>query len=391
MMNDGVFSRRTGAGRMNEHVLQFVASVADRWTRVTLLATRVSQDSPAWSQRIWRRTDTLLSTYGWDLLEIPNQHELRGRYTGMPEWRNISRLTSEALVRLVHRRRDWKTGLLSSDVPFLGVNPPSAVTWLHVVHTLAALQAPDDREWSGWEMEQYSTWLARTGRLAVPSNFLRTRLLGTWPALATHMSVWRNGYPASEFTTTPVEERPRLSVLAYGRALPSKGLHLAVAAADMLNADGLPVRLTLIAIPEPTEGDYFRRLRDVAKSSGITRFLTAPAEDIATFISDPDLAAVVVPSIDEPAGLAPVETYCWGAGAIPVVVDSGGLPETVDTTTGIVAKGGDVQSLAESIRAAVELSHADRDCMVAAGRRRLARDHDFSRNSVEVMTACGLF
>jgi hypothetical protein len=47
MMNDGVFSRRTGAGRMNEHVLQFVASVADRWTRVTLLATTVPRDSPA--------------------------------------------------------------------------------------------------------------------------------------------------------------------------------------------------------------------------------------------------------------------------------------------------------------------------------------------------------
>src|SRR5262245_38584646 len=123
MMNDGVFSRRTGAGRMNDNLLQFVASLAGRWTRVTLLATTVPEDSPAWNQPVWRRTEALLSAYGWDLLQVPNQRELRGRYTGIHEWRNISRLASESLVRLAHRRRGWNTGLLSSDVPFLGVIP----------------------------------------------------------------------------------------------------------------------------------------------------------------------------------------------------------------------------------------------------------------------------
>lgn len=72
------------------------------------------------------------------------------------------------------------------------------------------------------------------------------------------------------------------------------------------------------------------------------------------------------------------------------MVNSGGLAETVDSTTGIVAQRWDAESLAESIRAAVALSFADRDRMVVAGRRRLARDHDFHRNSTEAMTASGL-
>ena len=390
MMNDGVFSRRTGAGRMNENVLQFVASMTGRWTRVTLLATSVHQDSPSWSQQVWRRTESLLSRCGWDLLEIPNQHLLRGRYTGMPEWRNISRLASELLVRLMHGQRGWHTGLLSSDVPFLGIVVPNGATRLHVAHTLAALQAPGDREWSRWEVEHYDTWHARNGRLAVPSEFIRARLQATWPGLSPHLFIWRNGFPASEFRATRVVAKQRLCILAYGRALPSKGLDLVIAAVDTVNAWGLPVRLTLIAIPEPAEANYFRRLQDMATGSKATRFVTGPVEDLPTLINDQDLAAVVVPSISEPAGLAPVETYCWGAGAVPVVVDSGGLTETVDSTTGILAQHWNAQSLAESIRAAVQLSSADRSRMVAAGRRNLARDYDFHRNSAEAMAAAGL-
>lgn len=290
MMNDGVFSRRTGAGRMNENVLQFVASMADHWTQVTLLATSVRSDSPAWNQQVWQRTETVLSTCGWDMLEIPNQHDLRGRYAGISEWHNISRLSSQFLARLSHARTGWRTGLLSSDVPFLGVAVPETVARLHVAHTLATLQAPGDREWSRWEVEHYRTWAARNGRLAVPSEFLRNRMLASWPALASRVSLWRNGYQESDFRATPVGAKQRLSVLAYGRALPSKGLHLVISAVDALNADGLPVRLSLIATPEIGEGDYFRRLHGMAKASAATRLVAGPV-----VTSQPSSATRILP------------------------------------------------------------------------------------------------
>ncbi|MER7273496.1 glycosyltransferase [Dactylosporangium sp. NPDC000244] len=390
MMNDGVFSRRTGAGRANENMLQFIGSMGDHWARVTIVATKVSPDSPAWDERVWRRTEALLSKGGWDLLEIPNGYELRGRYAGIAEWSAISHAASDLASRVTPDNSRSATGLLSSDVPFLGVVCPRGVTWLHVTHTLATLQAPDDADWCRWEVEAYGTWLARNGRLAVPSNFLRTSLLASWPDLASRVSLWRYGFPISELRALPVEDKERRSVLAYGRALPRKGLHLVVAAVDMLQASGLQIRLTLIAIPEAGADDYFRQLSGVADASASTRLLTSRVEDMSALYGHDDLAAVVVPSMDEPTGLAPVETYCWGAGAVPVVVDSGGLVESVDHATGIVAKGWDAQSLAEAIRAAVELSVMDRFRMVEAGRQRFLRDYHLHRNAVQAMTACGL-
>ena len=390
MMNDGVFSRRTGAGRANEYLLQFVSTMTDRWARVTILSTTVSRDSPAWDERVWGRTESLVSRHGWDLLEIPNHHGIRGRYAGIAEWAAISRSASEIARRLAPASDHSVISLLSSDVPFLGVVAPRGATWVHVVHTLAALQAPNDEEWIRWEAQTYGTWLARSGHLAAPSNFLLRSLVASWPDLASRVSLWRYGYPSSELRARPVEEKERRSILAYGRALPRKGLHLVVAAVDILHASGFQVWLTLIALPEAGADDYFQKLSHMADFSASTRLVASRVEDMSALYSDDDLAAVVVPSIDEPTGLAPVETYCWGAGAVPVVVDSGGLVESVDNATGIVAKGWDAQSLAEAIRAAVELSPVDRHRMVEAGRQRFAQDYDLCRNAIRAMTAYGL-
>jgi len=373
---------------MNEHLLRFVGSTSDQWSRITVVATEVHRDSAAWNDGVWRQTEALLSRPGWDLVVVPTQYELRGRYSGLREWNGISL----AITRHIERAGSHKDGgrdlaILTSDVPFIGVAVPPNAPRLHVVHTMCALQAPSDAEWKTWEAENYGTWTNRRGRIAVPSRFLGTRLANSWPNVEPLVTVWRNGFFRSETLPLPIPLGPRLSVLAYGRALPSKGLHLAVAAVDALNARGLAVRLTLVAVPEPAEAVYFERLRRLANASDATEFIGGHVDAIAPMIGKATNGAVVIPSVNEPAGLGPLETYRWGNGAVPVVFDSGGLPESVDSSTGVVAPIVGVESLAEAIATAVGFSPESRRCKVAAGRRRLIHDYDFDRNAKRALSA----
>lgn len=144
----------------------------------------------------------------------------------------------------------------------------------------------------------------------------------------------------------------------YGRIVPEKGLHLAIAAADLTGA-------TLLIAGPISDQAYFDR--DVApRLNERVRYLGhLPHSELAGVIAGAR-TFLCTPCWDEPYGLVVAEALACG---IPVAAFArGAIPELLDAATGVLAAPGDPVALAQAATTAQDLDrrtcreHAERRC-----------------------------
>ncbi len=133
-----------------------------------------------------------------------------------------------------------------------------------------------------------------------------------------------------------------------GRLVPEKAPHLAIEAARRAG-----VRL-LLAGPAHDQ-EYFDRSIVPVLGPECVYVGHCVTEDVARYLSAAEVA-IVSPCWDEPFGLVVAEALASGT---PVAAfGRGAIPELLDDATGVIAEPGDVDGLAEAIRAARHLDRA---------------------------------
>ncbi len=135
----------------------------------------------------------------------------------------------------------------------------------------------------------------------------------------------------------------QLRLLFFGRLSAYKGLDILISAVETLEADGLPIRITIAG-----EGEMPAGWRDLAARLGI-EFLNRWVSDdeLCRLLSETDV--VVLPyTRGSQSGPVAIAT----ALGIPVIAtDVGGLKEqVVNDVTGVIVERGNAQALAEAIR-----------------------------------------
>lgn len=131
----------------------------------------------------------------------------------------------------------------------------------------------------------------------------------------------------------------------YGRIVPEKGLHLAIAAARSI---GLPLRIAGPVLDEA----YFETMIGPELGPDIVHVGHLAHRELSRLIGGAR-AFLCTPCWDEPYGLVVAEALACG---VPVAAFArGAIPEILDATCGVLAQPDDVQSLAQAGLAALTL------------------------------------
>lgn len=195
-------------------------------------------------------------------------------------------------------------------------------------------------------------WLESGVRLCNASNHsfvaVSRSVADLWDHVARTDQVILNGIDLNKFSFSP-EPDPSPYLVWYGRIVPEKGLHFAIAAARRI---GLPLR---IAGPVLNQ-DYFQTL--ISPQLGLDAVHVGHLDhDALSRLIGGARAFLCTPMWDEPYGLVVAESLACG---VPVAAFArGAIPEILDESCGVLATPDDVDSLAQAGRAAVELSRED--------------------------------
>lgn len=182
-----------------------------------------------------------------------------------------------------------------------------------------------------------------------------------WDHVVPTDAVVMNGIDLQRFSFHPKSDADPYLVW-YGRIVPEKGLHLAIAAARKV---GLPLRIAGPVLDEV----YFRE--HVAPQLGANAIHVGHLSHgrLAELVGGAR-AFLCTPLWDEPYGLVVAEALACG---VPVAAFArGAIPEIIDASSGVLAVPDDVDSLAMSVLAALSLDR--RAC-----RRRAERVCDATR------------
>ncbi|MDF0541423.1 glycosyltransferase [Sphingobium sp. H39-3-25] len=182
-----------------------------------------------------------------------------------------------------------------------------------------------------------------------------------WDHVLPTETVIMNGIDLDRFAFHPKPDAQEYLVW-YGRIVPEKGLHLAIAAARQV---GLPLKIAGPILDEV----YFREQIAPHLGDGAIHVGHLAHEKLAQLVGGAR-AFMCTPLWDEPYGLVVAEALACG---VPVAAFArGAIPDILDASCGVLAVPDDVKSLARSTFAALSLDR--RAC-----RRRAKRVCDSAR------------
>nr|WP_246504010.1 glycosyltransferase [Plastoroseomonas arctica] len=185
------------------------------------------------------------------------------------------------------------------------------------------------------------------GRRDIQFFGVSEKVRAMWRKVIAVDGVIMNGIELDLFTAHL--EAPRVPVaLWYGRLVPEKGAHLAIAAARLAK---MPLRL----VGPRNDAVYWRDVIAPELGPDITYLGHLDHADLAAEIAQASVA-VITPRFEEPYGLVVAEALACGT---PVAgFARGALPELLDDATGRLVPPDDVEALAKALPQAVVLSRA---------------------------------
>jgi len=205
------------------------------------------------------------------------------------------------------------------------------------------------------------------------------------PAKAQLIDIPGSGVDTARFTPAPLPEEG-VRFLFVGRMLRSKGVEDAVAAARLLRAEGLPVRLELLG-PTDTNPDAVRpEVLAAWQAAGDIAFL-GETRDVIPHLHR---ASVIVLPTRLREGVPRTILEAMACGRAVITSDAPGCSDTVDDgVSGLIVPPGDVPALARAMRTLAENPALVRR-MGEAARRQVCARHDVNLINRMILTAIGL-
>lgn len=177
------------------------------------------------------------------------------------------------------------------------------------------------------------------------------------------------------YLSAPIQELPTAPrLVCVGRLSEQKGHLMLIEAAGLLAKDKIPFELVLVG-DGPLRSPLERRIRELGLAESITITGWASSAEVRNYIIESRVS--VLPSFAEGLPVVIMESLALGRPVVSTYV--AGIPELVEPGhCGWLVPPGSVEMLAESMKAAIEASTEDLECMGMVGKERIRRYHDAS-------------
>lgn len=400
-VHDGFYGCGTGAGASNHAFLRVACGLLDPDVQMIVMPVELKPDSPEYDPDWHASSLELIARAGAEIVPIGNGTAGATRFGGLGNFRQASASAANAITAALSQTP--RSLVMAFDAPFFGLSAllpdRHAQNTVIVARATAALHAPGDQERIRWERDGLSALAASGGHVAATSRHIRKHLTSDYGipdesitdlvnGLIPEETMSRSAWGGRELLPPDAE---RGFLLSYGRAEPYKGLDDLLDALPIVNQTGiLAPHLVLGAVTEEACGEgpgrpelsaYQRHIASRIERENLDVTLRTRFDPrFRDLLAHPALAAVIVPSRQEPFGRIPLEAY--QAGASPVVATSaGGLAEIVsEGHTGFTAEPGNPASLAAALLRALTVSPAQRQRLLAHGRNVTAEHFDYRAN-----------
>jgi glycosyltransferase involved in cell wall biosynthesis len=400
-VHDGFYGCGTGAGASNRAFLRVACGLLDPDVQMIVMPIDLKPDSPEYDPD-WHATSLeIVTRAGGEVIPVGNGTAGATRFGGLDCFRQASASAAKAITAAISQAP--RSLVVAFDAPFFGLAPllqdRNAQNTVIVARATAALHAPGDHERIRWERDGLAALAASGGHVAATSRHIRKHLNSAYGIPDESITDLINGLTPEEATSRSARDCCELLppgagrgfLLSYGRAEPYKGFDDLLHALPIVNQTGIRVPcLVLGAVTDEARGEgpsgpgitaYQRHLAARIERENLDVTLRTRFDPrFRDLLGHPALAAVIVPSRQEPFGRIPLEAY--QAGASPVVATSaGGLAEVVaEGHTGFTAEPGNPASLATAIFRALTVSPAQRRRLLAHGRSVTAEHFDYRAN-----------
>ena len=207
------------------------------------------------------------------------------------------------------------------------------------------------------------------------SQLMRWSTPEDWAKIA----VVRCGVDASFLDSDAGDPPDNATLCCVARLSPQKGLHILVEAIAKVAPECPDLRVVIVG-----DGPLRASLEQQAATLGVTGNIafvgTASGDTVRQHLLD--ARAFVLPSFAEGLPVVLMEALALRRPVITTWV--AGIPELVDAKVGWLSPAGDVDALADAIRAALAAPMADLARMGDEGRRRVAAAHDAMANGADL-------
>jgi glycosyltransferase involved in cell wall biosynthesis len=399
-VHDGFYGCGTGAGASNHAFLRVACGLLAPDVRMIVMPVELKPDSPEYAPDWHAASLEIVTRAGGEVIPVSNGTAGATRFGGLDCFRQASASAAKAITAAISQAP--RSLVVAFDAPFFGLAPllqdRNAQDTVIVARATAALHAPGDHERVTWERDGLSALAVSGGHIATTSRHIRKHLSSAYAIPDESIIDLINGLTPEEAPSRSARDCCELLppgagrgfLLSYGRAEPYKGFDVLLHALPIVNRTGIRVpHLVLGAVTDEARGEgtgpgitgYQRHLATRIERENLDVTLRTRFDPrFRDLLGHPALAAVIVPSRQEPFGRIPLEAY--QAGASPVVATSaGGLAEIVaEGHTGFTAEPDNPASLAAAIFRALTVSPAQRRRLLAHGRSVTAEHFDYRAN-----------
>ncbi len=403
-IHDGVYGIHTGAGRSNQRFLQTVISNKST-SDLTVSPIYTAVENPNYMPDWYQQNLMLFEKANARLRPIMNGADGLELYGYPANWREASTNASEVVAEI--KIAGGEVLVCSFDTPFIFLTKQLAhlenVRHLHIPRSTGLLHDPADTQRIDFEREAYGV-----------SNFTNNTLVGaTSRFMAQHLV---KDYGVNEERIVPIyngillAEKEKISeeqliktlnevgigenepfILAYGRAHAYKGFHVLLDALHKLG--GKAPRCVIVAAAAHANDSYIARLKYMVESLKLNVYLHDKFSiQLPEILQQaPNLKAVVVPSLQEPFGLIPIENFANPYSCAPLIVsNTGGLTEQViDGETGFLFEAGDSDALAEVLFRSLYIVESDLERIKANAYRHVRQNYDYNKNIIAALDIMG--
>ena len=328
-VHDGFYGCGTGAGASNHAFLRVACGLLDPDVRMIVMPVELKPDSPEYDPHWHAASLEIVTRAGGEVIPVSNGTAGATRFGGLDCFRQASASAAKAITAAISQAP--RSLVVAFDAPFFGLAPllqdRNAQDTVIVARATAAMHAPGDHERVTWERDGLSALAVSGGHVAATSRHIRKHLSSAYAIPDESIIDLINGLTPEEAPSRSARDCCELLppgagrgfLLSYGRAEPYKGFDDLLHALPIVNRTGIRVpHLVLGAVTDEARGEgtgpgitgYQRHLAVRIERENLDVTLRTRFDPrFRDLLGHPALAAVIVPSRQEPFGRIPLEAY----------------------------------------------------------------------------------
>lgn len=369
-IHDGLYCVHTGAGMTNSRLIKALV-ILGYGNKLRVCPTFTSTDNPDFSGYWFKEMKELVEMSGGEIFPVQNGSMGYTRYGDVTQWRKAAKFAQNIVVE--NRDKSNQTLVISCDTPFIdlikGLSSYKNIIHCHVPRSTGFLHEPDNIARVHLEKENLSLVRSLSNTfIGASCSFMQNHLIKKYDVAPSKIIPFTNGILVDEciryeeavinnklvsFGLDP--EKPL--IFSYGRAAPYKGFHILLEAVSQLEEKD--IQLILVASTNDKNSSYLKFLHSLFEKLMLKGKIINQFDPFLPPIIQQakNLSAIIVPSLAEPFGLVPIESFSNPFCLAPVIASNiGGLTaQVIDGGTGFIFKSGNATDLKNKLIKVMDL------------------------------------